>query len=50
VAEAAGAGGAAESNVVIIKANTATRMLALGTFIGDEGISAAYSAYFFVAP
>jgi hypothetical protein len=50
VAEAAGAGGAAESNVVIIKANAETRMLAPGALISDEGISAAYSAYFFAAP
>jgi len=49
VAEAAAAGGAAESNAAIIKANAETRMLALEALIGDEGISAAYSAYFFVA-
>jgi hypothetical protein len=50
VAEAAAAGGAAESNAAIIKANAETRMLALEALIGDKGISAAYSAYFFVAP
>jgi hypothetical protein len=50
VAEAAAAGGAAESNVAIIKANVQTRMLALEALIGDEGFSAADSAYFFDAP
>jgi hypothetical protein len=49
VAAAAAAGGATESYAAIIEANAETRMLALEALIGDEGISAAYSAYFFVA-
>jgi hypothetical protein len=50
VAEAAAAGGAAESNAAITEANVETRMLALEALIGDEGVSAAYSFYFCAAP
>ena len=47
---AAAEGGATESNAAIIKANAETRTLALEALIGGEGISAACSAFFFVAP
>lgn len=50
-AEAAASEAAAtESNADITKANAETRMQVLEDLIGDEGISAAYSTYFFVAP
>ena len=41
---------ATESNAEIIEANAETRMETLEDLLGDEGISAAYSNYFVVAP